>query len=95
MRYDADGVLSYPRHADTAPESALAGYLDEARALFAGEPPEPPPTAERTDADDRVTADFEHLRWFDLPRSACLGVRRQHDVVEPSRSPCRSGTRSR
>src|SRR5215212_2099407 len=33
--YDEDGVMRYPRHADRAPDTELAGYLDEARALFA------------------------------------------------------------
>ena len=28
LSYDADGVLTYPREHDTAPESALAGYLE-------------------------------------------------------------------
>ena len=30
--YDADGEMRYPRHDDRAPDTALAGYLDEARA---------------------------------------------------------------
>ena len=34
LSYDADGVLTYPREHDTAPESALADYLSEAVALF-------------------------------------------------------------
>ena len=55
----------------TEPESALPGYLDDARRLFADavagtgagsrtrtQPPRDPP----------LTADFEHLRWFWLPR---------------------------
>jgi selenocysteine lyase/cysteine desulfurase len=67
LSYDGDGVLRYPAHADTAPESALSGYLDEARALLASrsEPADLTPP-------DSVSADFEHLRWFDLP-TACLG----------------------
>ena len=67
LSYDAEGVLTYPRDHDTAPESALAGYLDEAVALFESLP-------EVTCEDgvgDRVSADFEHLRWFDLP-AECL-----------------------
>jgi selenocysteine lyase/cysteine desulfurase len=51
---------------DRAPESALAGYLDDARAILAA-------------ADDpadagmpaRVSGDFEQLRWFELP-AVCL-----------------------
>jgi selenocysteine lyase/cysteine desulfurase len=61
VRYDANGVLCYPRHGETAPESALAGYLEEARALLANrpDPSDLPPSG--------VSADFEALRWFDLP----------------------------
>jgi len=64
VTYDADGRMAYPRHDATAPESALAGYLDEARALFASLP----------DADSHPQAtdvllgdEVERLRWFDLP----------------------------
>jgi selenocysteine lyase/cysteine desulfurase len=62
--YDAEGRMTFPRHDDTAPESVLAEYLDEARALFAALP----------DADTIPQAtdvllgdDLERLRWFDLP----------------------------
>ena len=61
-----DGVLTYPRHDDKAPESDLATYLDEAHALM-DSLPEP--------GDDvhagSVSVDFEHLRWFELP-AVCL-----------------------
>ena len=65
LHYDDQGVLQYPRHRDTAPESALPGYLEQARALLAGrtEPADLPPTG--------VSEDFEALRWFDLP-AACM-----------------------
>jgi selenocysteine lyase/cysteine desulfurase len=56
------GRFSYPRRHTSAPESALAGYLDEARAILdaaAGEATEVAPL--------EVSADFEHLRWFPLP----------------------------
>ena len=56
---------SYPHHDDRAPESQLARYLDEAAALFAATTPEPAGTP------TGVSADFEHLRWFELP-AACL-----------------------
>ena len=62
ISYGPDGEMSYPRHDDTAPESALAGYLEEgARLLAATEPAEPDP------GPDRLSAGFEQLRWFDLP----------------------------
>lgn len=62
--YDVEGRLVYPRHDDTAPESALAGYLDEAVALFASLP-DADAAPQATDAD--LGDDLERLRWFDLP----------------------------
>ncbi len=64
VRYDpGTGEMCYPRHRDRAPESALAGYLAEAAQL----------AQLRRDPDGdgplpTLRADFEHLRWFDLPR---------------------------
>jgi hypothetical protein len=67
VTYDAQGRIQYPRHHDRAPESELHRYLDEARALFeaaaAPAPGEP--------VGNLLSADFEQLRWFDLP-AACL-----------------------
>ncbi|HEY0475713.1 MAG TPA: aminotransferase class V-fold PLP-dependent enzyme [Kribbella sp.] len=59
--YDADGKLRYPRHDDTAPESALEGYLAEARDLL-GACRQTDPVTEAS-----VNSEFDHLRWFDLP----------------------------
>ncbi|WP_400996765.1 aminotransferase class V-fold PLP-dependent enzyme [Agromyces sp. GXQ0307] len=67
VSYDADGRLVYPHHDDRAPESALAGYLAEAEAVFAAGPGETTTDA----APARLSDDFEHLRWFDLP-AVCL-----------------------
>jgi selenocysteine lyase/cysteine desulfurase len=66
VTYDADGRMRYPRHDDRAPESVLARHLDDARAILAaaGAPPDGDPAG-------LVSADFEHLRWFELP-AACL-----------------------
>ena len=66
VHYDADGLLRYPRHAERAPDSELPRYLADARACFAaaGAGPGGGP-------GDLVSADFEHLRWFELP-AACL-----------------------
>jgi hypothetical protein len=51
-----------------APESALAGYLDKARQCFATTPAwtetDPHPGA--------LSAEFEHLRWFDLPDESLM-----------------------
>lgn len=57
-----DGELTYPRHDDRAPESDLARYLVEAHDLMESAP-EPCEDVDVT----RVSADFEHLRWFELP----------------------------
>jgi selenocysteine lyase/cysteine desulfurase len=64
VTYDSEGRMTFPRHDATAPESVLADYLAEARALFDGLP----------DADTIPQAtevmlgdDLDRLRWFDLP----------------------------
>jgi selenocysteine lyase/cysteine desulfurase len=57
----AGGEMRYTAHRHRAPESALAGYLDEARRILAVQPDGRPVTAHR------LTADFEALRWFWLP----------------------------
>lgn len=62
--YDADGRMTFPRHDDTAPESVLAGYLEEARALFASLP-DADTVPQATDV--LLGDDLERLRWFDLP----------------------------
>lgn len=64
IRYAADGTFSYPSHTARAPESALAAYLAEARRILAdADGPEP--------GQGTVSADFDGLRWFELP-AACL-----------------------
>jgi selenocysteine lyase/cysteine desulfurase len=64
VSYGEDGRMRYPRHEDRAGEDALLGYLAEARELLAAAP-----GADL--ADGSVNADFDHLRWFDLP-ATCL-----------------------
>ena len=61
-------LLRPPLDVARADEDALAGYLDAARSLF-----------ESTDSWDAhephggvLSAEFEHLRWFDLPRQSLL-----------------------
>ena len=60
VRFTAEG-MSHPDRRRTEPESALAGYLDEARKILAGARP----------GEDVVSTDlgpdFEKLRWFPLP----------------------------
>ncbi|MDQ3734979.1 MAG: aminotransferase class V-fold PLP-dependent enzyme [Actinomycetota bacterium] len=68
VSYDALGAMRYPDHHERADESVLVRYLDEARDLFAQH------EDCRTACDDpaqRVSPDFEALRWFELPES-CL-----------------------
>ncbi len=69
------GAITYDEQGMHAPTSRLSGdeslleqhLVDGARILAeACEPDLTPPTA----ADGLVTADFEHLRWFDLPATA-------------------------
>ena len=62
--YDPDGTMTYPHHDEPVPESALAGYLAEAREILARATPPGPVVGQ-------VSADFEHLRWFELP-AVCL-----------------------
>lgn len=63
VSYSDDGEMVYPHHDDTAPESALAEYLKEGEEIMlATTPPTDEPPA-------GVSAEFEHLRWFDLPAS--------------------------
>ena len=72
LRYAEDGSLVYPASASKvrAPETALAGYLAEARAILA---------ARSADVDDGpcaplVTPEFEALRWFELPVACLVGA---------------------
>jgi selenocysteine lyase/cysteine desulfurase len=66
LHFGPSGGLEHPHREQKAGEDALAGYLDEARALLESLP-EPGP-----DEVSRLDEDFEHLRWFDLP-AASLG----------------------
>ena len=65
LHYGADGALAYPRHTDHAPESDLERYLVDAAALVGAA------RGSSGDAQAEVSADFDALRWFDLP-AACL-----------------------
>ncbi|MEQ1735912.1 MAG: aminotransferase class V-fold PLP-dependent enzyme, partial [Rhodoglobus sp.] len=70
VAYDAEGRLTFPRHDDRAPESALAGYLLDAEKLFASLPDPYRDGQPEHVADERLSDDFEHLRWFDLPSAS-------------------------
>jgi hypothetical protein len=65
VRYTADGTLNYPTRHDRAPETDLPRYLGDAEALAALAAPG------GVEVDAQVSADFDALRWFDLP-AACL-----------------------
>jgi selenocysteine lyase/cysteine desulfurase len=71
LRYDtATGDLVVPELGhDRAPESALAGYLTEARERFDAASA----TAHASPAAGRLSAEFEHLRWFELPAESLVG----------------------
>jgi selenocysteine lyase/cysteine desulfurase len=68
VSYDPDtGAMAYPRHDEPVPESALVDYLEQARAILAAAPG----ADAGDDGSSTLSADFEHLRWFELP-AACL-----------------------
>ena len=71
LRYDGTtGDLVVPRLGhDRAPEDALVGYLAEARERFEAASP----IAAAAPAAGRLSAEFEHLRWFDLPAESLAG----------------------
>jgi hypothetical protein len=64
VHFGEDGTVRYPTSHDRAPESALVEYLDEGRRLLARVPPAAGGSAIPTAS---VSADFEALRWFELP----------------------------
>jgi selenocysteine lyase/cysteine desulfurase len=70
VHYDGDGSMTYPHHDEPVPESALPGYLAEARALLS-EAPGARGDAAAGQVPSQVSEDFEHLRWFELP-AVCL-----------------------
>ena len=71
LRYDTStGDLVVPRLGhDRAPESALIGYLEEARERFGAVTA----AAHAAPAAGRLSAEFEHLRWFELPAESLVG----------------------
>ena len=70
LGYDDQGRLQGSSAHATASDAALPGYLDQARRLLASRAP-----AGDGDGDagslPGLSADFEALRWFVLPRE-CL-----------------------
>jgi hypothetical protein len=72
LRYDDGGRLSFASSHAQAQDAALAGYLEEARRLLAARPAPPAPEADGR-ALPGLSADFEALRWFVLPRECLPG----------------------
>ncbi|MCA0250924.1 MAG: hypothetical protein LCH76_01265 [Actinobacteria bacterium] len=68
ISYRPDGTLRYPSHDSTAPAGILNQHLYDARRILAAAHPA------ETGETAHVSADFDHLRWFDLP-SASLDSR--------------------
>jgi selenocysteine lyase/cysteine desulfurase len=68
VRYDAErGAMVRPAVDDTrAPETALTGYLEAARALL-----QQAPEWDGPEGHGSLSTEFEHLRWFELP-DVCL-----------------------
>jgi selenocysteine lyase/cysteine desulfurase len=67
LSYDTETgeLLRPPLDLVRAGEDALAGYLEAARALLAAAP-----GADGDAPSGALSAEFEHLRWFDLPAAS-------------------------
>ena len=70
LRYDEQGRLRASSAHATASDDALPGYLDQARRLLAARPPSADGDGDAGGLPG-LSADFEALRWFVLPRE-CL-----------------------
>jgi len=68
IRYE-EGRMVFGSFHLTEPESALAGYLDEARRIFAEAPAAP------AVEPDPLPAELEELRWFPLPHEISAELR--------------------
>jgi len=91
VSYAADGTMTYERHDTTAPVSVLADYTAEARRIMSAATP----CASAEPA--HLTADFDALRWFELPAESLdpqpmSTTRDSSSVVGASATPSRSST---
>lgn len=81
VSYNGQGRMTYPSHRDTADISALAGYLDMADEIFADCADRAAGTGAATGeatgdaAGQELSADFEQLRWFELPAECLVAAR--------------------
>ena len=67
IHYGPDGRIVVPATGSHADESALVGYLEQARTLL-----ESLPEPDVTGSGAEVSANFETLRWFDLSPDCLL-----------------------
>ena len=91
VSYAADGTMTYEHHDTTAPVSVLADYMAEARRIMAAATPC------ASDEPAHLTADFDALRWFELPAESLdpqpmVTTRESSSVVGASATPSRSST---
>ncbi|HEX3678550.1 MAG TPA: aminotransferase class V-fold PLP-dependent enzyme, partial [Galbitalea sp.] len=68
LHYDESGTLRFPANDDRAPATARADALAAAAEMFENAPDVDPGTASLV---GELGAEFEDLRWFDLP-AGCL-----------------------
>ncbi len=66
IAYAVDGTMQVPADSLTGGEELLAQHLADAAAILAAA--EPP--TDLVEGQGRLSEDFEHLRWFDLPATA-------------------------
>lgn len=67
LDFTEPGLLATPVRQRTAPESALRGYLDQARELIARRRESGPDLDAGESEPSGLSSEFEHLRWFVLP----------------------------
>ncbi|HYN30732.1 MAG TPA: aminotransferase class V-fold PLP-dependent enzyme [Dermatophilaceae bacterium] len=68
VQFRADGTVVVPEPGPRGGEELLAGQLTDGAAILAAATP--PDLA--VGPGSRLSADFEHLRWFDLPASSLV-----------------------
>jgi Aminotransferase class-V len=70
LHYDPSGRLEYTNEKVVVPEAALEGYLDQARTIIA-DARAAAPNYRAPVPHTAMSAEFERLRWFELP-DVCL-----------------------
>ena len=69
VTYASDGSMQYPAPGAVAVPGSLAECLEQARKILESLPD---PDPDDSDHAARVSAEFEHLRWFELPSASLL-----------------------